>query len=96
MLTRAIMDHVPPILECEKFYEVANNYGIKNSTNENRSFKKAMKYLEDFYRNIADGFLHQRIRNSESLPNVTQVRDSSSAIDRLLEEIVRILKKSES
>jgi len=96
MLTRAIMDHVPPIFKFEKFAEVANNYGSKTSPNENQSFRKSMKYLEDFYRNIADGFLHQKIRNSESLPNVTQVRDSSSAIERLLEEIVRILKKSES
>ena len=89
MLTRAIMDHVPPIFGKDKFTEVVNNY------NGSKSFKKSMKNLDDFQRNISDGILHEQIRDSESLPNKTQV-NCSQALDHLLGEIVRILKKSES
>ncbi|MEG4395031.1 hypothetical protein [Microcoleus sp. BROC3] len=91
MLTRAIMDHVPPIfgVGIDNFQKVANNYS------GTQSFKNAMKGLYSIQKNISDGYLHEHIRNTESLPNATQV-NSSQAIDKLLEEIVRILKKSES
>ena len=91
MLTRAIMDHVPPIFNCRNFQEVENNY-----PSGTKSFKEVMKVQAlKIQKNISHGFLHEQIRESESLPNATQV-DCSSAIDKLLEEIVRILKKSES
>ena len=86
MLTRAIMDHVPPIFGKDKFTEVVNNYS------GSQSFKKSMKNLDDFQRNISDGILHEQIRDSESLPNKTQV-NCSQALDTLLGEIVRILNK---
>jgi DNA-binding MarR family transcriptional regulator len=89
MLTRAIMDHVPPIFGKDTFTEVVNN------CSGSKSFKKSMKNLDDFQRNISDGILHEQIRDSESLPNKTQV-NCSQALDTLLGEIVRILKKSES
>ena len=89
MLTRAIMDHVPPIFGKDKFTEVVNNY------RGSQSFKKSMKNLDDFSRNISDGILHEKIRDSVSLPNKTQV-NCSPALDHLLGEIVSILKKSES
>jgi DNA-binding Lrp family transcriptional regulator len=91
MLTRAIMDHVPPIfgVGIDNFQKVANNYS------GTQSFKNAMKGLYSIQKNISDGYLHEHIRNTESLPNATQV-NSSQAIDKLLEEIVKILKKSES
>jgi hypothetical protein len=85
MLTRAIMDHVPPIFGKNNFTEVANNYSGGDS------FKKLMKNLNDFQKNISDGILHEQIRGRESLPNATQV-NCSQALDKLLEEIVRILK----
>lgn len=84
MLTRAILDHVPPILGCAKFSEIANNYpGAK-------SFKQAMQNLENSSRKIADYYLHSQIRNSEALPNVTQI-DFSNDLDFLLSEIVRVI-----
>jgi DNA-binding MarR family transcriptional regulator len=89
MLTRAIMDHVPPIFGKDKFTEVVNNYSGTTS------FKKSMKNLEDFQRNISDGILHEKIRDSEALLNKTQV-NCSQALDQLLGEIVRILKLSSS
>jgi len=84
-LTRALIDHVPPIFECGKFSEVADNYaGAK-------SFKDSMKILNSSARKIGDAHLHTQIRRSETLPTATQVNFSSD-VDVLLAEIVRILK----
>jgi hypothetical protein len=82
MLTRAILDHVPPLFGCKNFAEVANNYaGAK-------SFKQSMAHLQGGARNIADLHLHGRVREVESLPNATQV-NFSQYLDLLLAEIVR-------
>lgn len=84
MLTRAIIDHVPPVFGCKNFGEVANNYaGAK-------SFKDAMNRLDGSSRKIADYYLHTQIRGSESLPTVTQI-DFSNDIDFLLSEVARLL-----
>ena len=92
MLTRAIMDHVPPIFfnksvnkPCENFNQVVDNYS------GSKSFKEAMTQLNS-QKHISHSFLHQQIRRTESLPNITQV-NSSQLLDWLLEEIVRILKE---
>jgi hypothetical protein len=85
MLTRAVIDHVPPIFKCDKFSEVANNYGEGS-----KSFKEAMQQLENMSRKIADAHLHTHIRRRETLPNHRQV-DFASAIDVLLGEVVRRL-----
>lgn len=88
MITRSILDHVPPIFQCKNFSEVANNYsGAK-------SFKQAMLHLENSSRKIGDYYLHSQIRASETLPNITQT-DFSNDIDFLLSEIVRILQQNE-
>ena len=84
-LTRALLDHVPPIFSCAKFSEVANNYA------GSKSFKESMKHLENSSRKIADQYLHTQIRQKESLPNMTQVSFSND-IDVLLSEIGRVLK----
>ena len=86
MLTRAIIDHVPPIFGCKDFAEVANNY-----SGSGRSFKSSMKNLQDSSRKIADQHLHTPIRKKESLPTIRQV-DYSNDVDVLLAEIVRVLK----
>jgi len=82
LLTRAILDHIPPIFNSNIFTEVANNYGTK-------SFKDSMSHLENSSRKIADSYLHTKIRSKESLPNKTQVNFSND-IDVLLAEIIRI------
>lgn len=84
-LTRALVDHVPPIFSCKTFSEVANNYA------GSKSFRESMKHLENSSRKIADQYLHTQIRKKESLPNRTQVNFSND-IDVLLSEIVRVLK----
>ena len=82
MLTRAILDHCPPLFGLKSFQEVANNHGPK-------SFKDTMKSLEGISRSIADGHLHTHIRKSEVLPNSNQV-DFRPGIDLLLSEIIRL------
>jgi hypothetical protein len=84
MLTRSLLDHVPPIFDKKNFDEVASNYGGK-------SFKGTMQHLQNASRNVADGHLHQQIRKSETLPTAQQV-NCAQQLDALLEEIVRITK----
>lgn len=87
MLTRAILDHVPPIFKCSNFTEITNNYS------GGQSFKAAMQHLNNTSRKISDHYLHSQIRNSEMLPNVTQI-DFSNDLDFLLAEIGRIVGKT--
>lgn len=84
MLVRSILDHVPPIFQFQNFSEVSSQYGSK-------SLKKSLQNLQNSSRHISDSFLHQQIRDKESLPNSTQV-DFRNDIDVLLSEIFRILK----
>ncbi len=86
MLTRAMLDHTPPIFGMKNFSEVANNY-----SGGGKSFKDHMQHLDNSSRKIADSYLHTQIRSSEILPNLTQV-DFSNGVDTLLAEIVRLLK----
>lgn len=88
MLTRAIIDHVPPIFGYSKFGDVANQYPTGS-----KSFKDSMFHLDNSSRKIADQHLHCHIRKDESLPSLTQVNFSND-LDVLLAEIVRILKSS--
>ena len=86
MLTRTIIDHVPPLLRLKTFAEVTNNYkGTK-------SFKESMKHLQDSMRKISDSVLHTTIREKETLPTFVQVNFSAD-LDVLLGEIVRVNKK---
>lgn len=83
MLTRAIIDHVPPIFGCKSFSQISNNY------NGSKSFKDSMFHLSGSLRKIADQHLHCQIRKNESLPTLTQA-DFSNDLDVLISEIVRI------
>lgn len=84
MLTRSLLDHVPPIFGASSFAAVASNYSAP------RSFKESMAHLELSARKIADAHLHVQIRNKESLPTKTQIYFAND-LDVMLAEIVRIL-----
>jgi hypothetical protein len=84
MLTRAVIDHVPPIFNASSFKEMVATHGTK-------SFKEAMQKLDDSVRKIADAHLHTHIRNKEVLPTWQQV-NVGTLLDVLLGEIVRVLK----
>lgn len=85
MLTRAVLDHVPPIFGQSTFSQLANSYS------GSRSFKKSMQHLENSLRNIADAHLHIQIQPKEVIPNKAQMNFSND-LDILLAEIVRLLK----
>jgi hypothetical protein len=80
-LSRALIDHIPPILGCNSFDEVANNYA------GDRSFKKATEQLSKTMKHIADLHIHKQIAPSLSIPNMTQV-DFSQSMDFLLGELL--------
>ena len=86
MLTRALIDHVPPIFGGKTFNEVVNNYA------GTKSFRESMERLNSSSRKIADQHLHTPIRKSESIPTMNQV-DFSNDVDVLLAEVYRILKQ---
>lgn len=83
-LTRALLDHVPPIFGCNTFAEVANNYS------GGKSFRDCMVHLENAARRIGDMHLHTKIRQQESLPTRTQV-NFAPEVDMLLAEVARVL-----
>lgn len=85
LLVRALIDHIPPIFNCNNFSEVANNY-----SGGTKSFKKSMMNLDNSLRNIADNNIHSQVRVKEVLPNLTQI-DFTPELDLLLSEIVRTL-----
>ena len=85
MLTRGLLDHVPPLFGKTTFNEVANNYG-----GGGKSFKETMQHLENAARKVADAHLHMPIRKSETLPTAQQV-NFASQLDVLLAEIIRTI-----
>lgn len=84
MLTRGLLDHVPPIFGKVTFTEVANNY-----SGGGKSFKEAIQHLDSASRKIADSHLHSHIRKREMLPTAQQVH-CGQQLDMLLAEIMRI------
>jgi hypothetical protein len=87
-LTRAILDHIPPLFGCRSFSEVANNYS------GGRSFKDLASHLENASRKVCDGLIHMPMRESESLPTLAQV-DVRQQLDTILAEVVRIHRSRE-
>lgn len=85
MLVRAVLDHIPPLFGCNTFTEVSNNVGVA------KSFKGSMQHLDQSLRNVADSFLHQKIRARESQPTAPQV-DFRADLDVLLAEVIRLLR----
>ncbi|MBK8945765.1 MAG: tyrosine-type recombinase/integrase [Ignavibacteriae bacterium] len=85
LITRAIIDQIPPIFGFDTFNQVENNY------QSSKSFKKAMNHLNNSLRNVADSYLHITVRKRESIPTFQQV-DFRSDLDLLLSEIIRIIK----
>jgi len=85
-LTRAILDHIPPIFGCDTFVQVASNY-----SGNGKSFRKSTERLEKQSRQVADRLLHMPIRDKESAPHLTEVCYPQE-IESVLAEVCRILK----
>jgi len=85
-ITRAILDHVPPIFGCKNYTEMINNFPFQ------KSIKKNLENLDKSLRNIADTHLHAQISKKEILPTEQQINFSND-LDVLLGEIIRIINK---
>jgi hypothetical protein len=68
MLTRGVLDHVPPLFGATTFTQVAHNYA-----GGSRSFKETMLHLQNAFRKVSDDHLHGPIRKSETLLSAQQV-----------------------
>lgn len=86
LLTRTILNHVPPAFEFETFAQVAANYRGGGS-----SFKKAAERLENHSRKVADRLAHMPIRDKEVAPTMSEV-NFAAEIEAILAEFSRILK----
>lgn len=86
ILTRAIIDYIPPLFGQENFAGVISQTG-------GRSFKEAMERLDKSSRKIADELLHQQAQRKDRTINTNSV-DFSVELDRLLAEVVAELTKS--
>lgn len=82
-IVRAVIDHIPPVFGCRSFNEISNNYS------GTKSFKEAMKGLNEQMRKVTDSYLHTPIREKEVAPVEQQV-EARSSLDLLLSEIIRI------
>ena len=82
-LTRAILDHCPPIFGYKNFDNVAAQYG-------GSSFKSIAQRLNTSLKKIADHHIHKQIGKKEVLP-VQEEIDFSNDINFLLARIVEIL-----
>jgi hypothetical protein len=83
-LTRALMDHVPPVFGFRTFADVASQYG------GGKSFRSAAEALNEFARKVADLHLHTPMRKHDVLPNETQV-NFAPGLDLVLSEVERLL-----
>ncbi len=88
LLTRSLIDHIPPIFGQKSFSEVYGNYGTQ-------SFKEHMTHLDKSMRKIADSYLHTHIRKKETLPTINQVSFVQD-IDVLISEITRHLSEPDN
>jgi hypothetical protein len=86
MLTRAILDHIPPAFQFEKFSDVAAQY-----KGGGKSFRESIERLEKQARKVADRLLHMPIRAREVAPTMHEVSFVSET-ETLLAEFCRIMK----
>jgi hypothetical protein len=85
VLSRTLINHIPPVFGFNSFVQVVSNYG------GSKSFKQMAAKLEQTARNIGDMIAHEMIRPVETLPSAATI-DFSQELDVLLGEVVRLLK----
>lgn len=82
-LTRAVMDHVPPVFGSASFAQFA--------ASSPKSIKQAMENLQESLRKIADAHLHSPMQAREVIPERQQVVGFQGAVDVLVGEVIRKL-----
>lgn len=82
-LTRAVMDHVPPVFGSASFAQFA--------ASSPKSIKQAMENLQESLRKIADAHLHSPMQAREVITERQQVVGFQGAVDVLVGEVIRKL-----
>ncbi|MBL8264175.1 MAG: hypothetical protein KF800_00190 [Lysobacter sp.] len=82
-LTRAVMDHIPPVFGSASFVQFA--------ASSPKSIKQAMENLQESLRKIADAHLHSPMQAREVIPERQQVVGFQGAVDVLVGEVIRKL-----
>ena len=80
LLIRAVMNHIPPIFNAEKFSQVVANSG--------RSVKAVLSHLESQARPIADLHTHFLIRSREQVPTKHQIEPYKPSFEILIQEVI--------
>lgn len=80
LLIRAVMNHVPPIFNAEKFSQVV--------ANSSRSVKAVLSHLESQARPIADLHTHFLIRAKEQVPTKYQIEPYKPSFEILIQEVI--------
>lgn len=83
-LTRAILDHIPPIFGEKNFASIAEHLPTRNS------LKGICQRLDDSSKRIADHHIHRQITSKELLPSQKEI-DFRQDLHFLLSRIVEIL-----
>lgn len=85
VLTRMILDHIPPIFNSKTLIDAASNW-----TKDKKSFKQIVLNLEKINRKIYDIMLHSQI--SEKTRSITfEEVDSKNGLNLLISEIISLL-----
>lgn len=82
-LSRAVLDHIPPIFGQANFNAVA-------AQAKGRSLKKVASRLDNSLRRIADHHLHKQISGKESLPSAEEI-DYSGDLNFLIGRVLETL-----
>jgi hypothetical protein len=86
MLTRAVIDYVPPVFGYRTFAEVVSNHP------RGRSHKAALDHLQNAARAIADLHLHGSANQDIPFPNAAQVNFGPN-LDLLLDATIKTLQQ---
>ncbi len=84
MLSRALLDHIPPLFGFGNFDQMANNYSW------GKSKQAVINHLNNSSREISNNLIHTMVSQKTDIPTRTRV-NCSDGIDIVLAEIVKIL-----
>lgn len=84
ILTRAVLNYIPPIFSQTNFRNVVSNHSTNPYTRKNDNFDT----LEQGMRKIGDLHNHDMIKKTESIPTKNQIEPYKPQFEYLLNEII--------
>ena len=93
-LSRAIIDHIPPIFDKDTFAQVAAHAGERHT-----SFKKSCETLDNSLKNIVDRSIHKKMNSMDVPPFKEEInfsQDLNTVLARVVEELHTTWKKTKN